>query len=89
MQTNYLFNGIKEYATFKKFSYLLEMENKDAQKRLKILKFFDKYGLEATMEALAVSRRTLYGRKATLRKNKHNVISLNPKHITPRYAASS
>ena len=60
MQTDYLFNGIKGYATFKKFSYLLEMENKEAQKRLKILKFFDKYGLEATIEAFDISRRTLY-----------------------------
>ena len=85
MQTDYLFNGIKGYATFKKFSYLLEMENKEAQKRLKILKFFDKYGLEATIEAFDISRRTLYRWKATLTKNKNNIISLNPKSTKPKH----
>ena len=85
MQTDYLFNGLKGYASVKRFSYLFDMENKEAQKRLKILKFFDKYGLEATMEAFGVSRRTLYRWKATLTKNKNNIISLNPKSTQPKH----
>ena len=35
------------------------METDVAQKRLKILKFFDKYGLQATLEAFDISKRTL------------------------------
>jgi len=84
MQTDYLFNGIRGYARVKRFSYLFEMENKEAHKRLKILKFFDNYGLEATMEAFNVSRRTLYRWKQTLKKNKGDTISLNPKSTKPK-----
>jgi transposase len=84
MQTDYLFNGLKGYSTFKKFSYLLEMENSEAQKRLKILKFFDKYGLEATIEAFSVSRRTLYRWKAKYKENKNDITSLNPKSTKPK-----
>lgn len=84
MQTDYLFNGIRGYSKFKRFSYLFEMENTEATKRLKIIKFFDKYGLEATIEAFAVSRRTIYRYKATFKKNKENISSLNPKSTAPK-----
>lgn len=84
MQTDYLFNGIRGYASVKRFSYLFNMENKKAQKRLKILNFFDKYGLEATKEAFGISRRTLYRWRATLIKNKNNITSLNPKSTKPK-----
>lgn len=40
------------------------MENNEAKRRLKILKFYDKYGLDATIEAFEVSRRTIYRWKA-------------------------
>ena len=85
MQTDYLFNGLRGYTRVKRFSYLFEMENKEAQKRLKIIKFFDKYGLEATIEAFDISRRTLYRWKSTLTKNKNNVSSLNPKSTKPKH----
>ena len=75
MQTDYLFNATRGYARFKRFSYLFEMENTEANKRLKIIKFYDKYGLEATIEAFNVSRRTIYRWKTTLKRNKGNTIS--------------
>jgi len=84
MQTDYLWNGIRGYARVRKFSYLFDMENKEANKRLKILKFFDKYGLEATIEAFSVSRRTLYRWKKTYKKNKGDILSLNPKSTQPK-----
>jgi len=55
MQTDYLFNGIRGYSRFKRFSYLLEMENTEANKRLKSIKFFDKYGLEAPIDGLHIN----------------------------------
>ena len=84
MQTDYLFNGLRGYARFRRFSYLLEMENTEANKRLKIIKFFDKYGLAATIEAFNVSRRTIYRYKATFKKSKENISSLNPKSTAPK-----
>jgi transposase InsO family protein len=84
MQTDYLFNGIRGYSRFKRFSYLFEMENIEATKRLKIIKFFEKYGLDATIEAFGVSRRTIYRYKATFKKNK-NISSLNPKSTAPKH----
>jgi transposase InsO family protein len=84
MQTDYLFNAIRGYARFKRFSYLFEMENTEANKRLKIIKFHDKYGLEATIEAFDVSRRTIYRWKTTLKRNKGNTISLTPKSTAPK-----
>lgn len=84
MQTDYLFNGIRGYSRFKRFSYLLEMENTEANKRLKIIKFFDKYGLEATKEAFNVSRRTIYRWKSTLKVNRGNTTALTPKSTAPK-----
>ena len=84
MQTDYLFNAIKGYSRFKRFSYLLEMENTEAKKRLKIIKFFDKYGLEATIEAFGVSRRTIYRWKSLLKKSKNNITSLTPQSTAPK-----
>ena len=84
MQTDYLFNGIKGYTTFRRFSYLWTMKTKEADRRYKILQFYDKYGLEATKEAFGVSRRTIYRWKATLKANKYEVKSLNPKSTKPK-----
>ncbi len=84
MQIDYLFNGIKGYARFKRFSYILEMENTEAKKRLKIIKFFDKYGLNATIEAFGVSRRTIYRYKATFKKSKEDISSLTLKSTVPK-----
>jgi len=82
MQTDYLFNGLKGYAFIKKFNYIFYMENNEANKRYKILKFFDKYGIDATIEAFDVSRRTIYRCKAKL---KHSgILSLKPKSCKPK-----
>jgi len=85
MQTDYLFNGIRGYAGLKRFSYLFNMENTKANKRLKIVQFFDKYGLEATIEAFEISRRTLYRWKSALKKSKEDILSLNPKSTKPKH----
>ena len=84
MQTDYLFNGIKGYAYIKRFSYLFEMENKEVNKRYKILQFFDKYGLDATIEAFAVSRRTIYRWKAKLKEGNNQINSLSSKSTKPK-----
>jgi DNA invertase Pin-like site-specific DNA recombinase len=76
MQTDYYFHGLKGYARLKKFSYLFEMTTDEASKRYKIIKFYDKYGLEATKEAFNISRRTIYRWKAKLKNNKNEMITM-------------
>ena len=55
-----------------------------ALQRLKILKFWKKYGLEATQEAFGVSRRTLYRWKAKLEAAGGDPIALQPKKPIPK-----
>lgn len=55
------------------------MTPKDAQERLRILKFWERHGLSATQEAFGVSRRTLYRWKAALKAAGDNPAALIPK----------
>jgi len=84
MQIDYLFNAIQGYKYIKRFSYLFNMENKDINKRYKILKFFDKYGLNATKEAFNISRRTIYRWKLNYIKSNKDINSLKPKSTRPK-----
>lgn len=84
MQTDYLFHGIRGYTRFKRVSDLWEMTTKEAKERYRVIEFFDKYGLEATKEAFGVSRRTIYRWKASLKKGKGVITSLNPKSTKPK-----
>jgi transposase InsO family protein len=84
MQTDYLFHGLKGFKNFQRICYLWDMETDVAQKRLKILKFFDKYGLQATLEAFDISKRTLYRWRAIYKNSNEDILSLNPKSKTPK-----
>lgn len=59
------------------------MVHKDAAQRLKILRFFERYGVAATIEAFDVSRRTLYNWKANLAAEGGNVSVLVPGSTAP------
>ncbi|MEW5790958.1 MAG: helix-turn-helix domain-containing protein [Pseudomonadota bacterium] len=63
------------------------MTPKDAQARLRILRFFDKHGLAATRDAFGVSRRTLYRWKAQLAAGGDNPAALAAK--PPRRSAAA
>ncbi len=60
------------------------MTTKEANERYKILKFFEKYGLDATVEAFNVSRRTLYRWRAILTSNHNIPNALTPKSTKPK-----
>ena len=60
------------------------MITKQAKQRLKILKFWKKYGLKATKEAYSVSRSTLYEWWKTYQENNHRLSSLNPGSQAPK-----
>ena len=63
--------------------HLGEMTPKDAQHRLKILRFFEKHGLEATVDAFGVSRRTLYRWKKTFKEGGGNPAALTAQSSAP------
>ena len=54
------------------------------EKRLKIIKFFDKYGAEATREAFGVARSTVYLWKKKLKDAGGKLIALVPKSKAPK-----
>ena len=82
MQIDYLFYGVKGFRKFKELGYILEMLKPNANERLKILKFYDKFGLNATLEAFGISPRTLYRWKNIYEKK--GVLALNPKSTKPK-----
>jgi len=55
-----------------------------AQYRLKVPRFWKKYGLEATKEAFGVSRCTLYRRQLRLRASRGDLMALKPQKPIPR-----
>ena len=59
----------------------------NANERLKVLGFYDKFGLTATLEAFDISKRTLYRRQSAYKKK--GVLALNPKSTKPKNSRSS
>jgi transposase-like protein len=55
------------------------MVSEKAQHRYRTLQFWEKYGLEATIEAFKVKRRTLYNWRKQLREGNEDIGSLNEK----------
>jgi len=55
----------------------------EAKRRVKILSFWDKHGLDAATEAFGVKRRTLYAWKAALKQGQGRLEALNPRSKRP------
>lgn len=66
--------------------YLWGTTPKDAGRRLEILRFWDKHGLVATMDAFAVSRHTLFRWKARSSADGGNPAALAAKSCGPKFA---
>ncbi|PZP57540.1 MAG: hypothetical protein DI596_09145, partial [Azospira oryzae] len=60
MQVHHVGYRIRGFYRVAKLGHLWEMTPKDAQERLRILRFWERHGLQATIDAFGVSRRTLY-----------------------------
>lgn len=84
MQIDYLFNGLKGHKRVLEICYRYEMRTNEANERYRILQFFEKYGVEATLEAFEISKRTLYRWQATLRDSAKDISSLNPQSTAPK-----
>lgn len=61
------------------------MVSEQASQRLKILVFWQEYGLAATHDAFDVSRRTLYGWRERYRQGAENVAALEPESRAPTH----
>ena len=87
MQTDYLFNWVRGYKRFAYYCYSYDMVNKEAERRYKILSFYEKYGLDATLEAFEISKRTLYRYKSLFKKG--GIKALEPKSKAPKHPRRS
>jgi putative transposase len=62
------------------------MRNKaEVERRIKILTFWKQHGLDATIDAFAVSRATLFRWQQVLASNQGNVVVLDPKSTAPKH----
>jgi transposase InsO family protein len=59
-------------------------DQKEAERRVKILDFWKEHGLEATQDAFDVSRRTLYRWQAVLQKTQGQLQALDRKSTAPK-----
>ncbi len=85
MQVRRLFHGVKGAARLAKYASLWEHAMTDeANRRINILSFWEKHGLQATLDAFSTKRRTLFLWKATLKKAQGDVEALNPRSKRPR-----
>lgn len=66
MRIEHIGYGIGGFYLIAKLGYLWFMISKDAQRRLQILRFWEKHGWVPTVDAFEVSRPTLYRWKKTL-----------------------
>ena len=89
MQTDYLFHGIRGFERFAYYCYRYDMVSKEANKRYKIVLFYEKFGLEATLQAFEISKRTLYRYKSLFKKAKNKIEALEPKSKAPKHKRKS
>ena len=83
MRIRKVYHRLRGCEAFAGYALRWAMVHKDAEKRLSILKFFERHGLAATLEAFEISRRTLYGWRAQLRSQGGNVAALTPISTAP------
>ena len=77
--------GIRGFARLSDYGLrFLAMVSEKAQYRYGVLRFWEKYGLDATIEAFKIKRRTLYHWQRQLRTAGEDPEALNEKSRAPR-----
>jgi transposase InsO family protein len=81
-----IFSRIKGYEEVKEMLKSLKRFSKDeiAQKRLKIIEFYDLHGEKITREAFGVGRDTIWIWKKRLKDNRYSISSLIPTSTVPK-----
>ncbi len=87
MQTDYLFHGVRGFERFAYYCYGYDMASKEAERRYKIVFFYEKYGLDATLEAFEISKRTVYRYRSLFKKG--GIRALEPKSKAPKHPRES
>ena len=84
-RTSFLFKGLIGYRKFMQFTYDLTqyLNHPEVAEKLKILIFFDKYGLATTKDAFSVSRATLFLWKKKIRNCNGSLLGLINKSRRP------
>jgi len=84
MRLRNIFHDFKGFDRVYDYSYRINhMITDTAQKRLEIIEFFNKYGLEATKDAYKMSKATIYKWRKKYLSNDKDVVSLNIKSTKP------
>ena len=89
MQVQHIGYGIRGFYRVAHLGHLWEMTPKDAQQRLRILHFWERHGLAATIDAFGVSKRTLYRWRQKLRQAGGNPAALAAKSCRPHQVRHS
>ena len=84
MQVHHVGYGVRGFYRIARLGHLWEMTPKDAQRRLTILGFWGRHGLEATRDAFGVSRRTLFRWNKALREAGGNPAALAKRSCAPK-----
>jgi transposase InsO family protein len=84
MQIRPIVQRVKGFYRLADYALRWGMIAPDAQRRLAILDFWRRHGIEATREAFRLSRRTLYGWRAKLKAEAGNVAALVPGSTAPK-----
>lgn len=85
MKIQSIYRGVKGFVTvYNRAVRYRYMITEQAKQRYKILIHWQKYGLDSTLDAFSVKRRTLFNWNGLLRKGGGKVESLNPKKRTPK-----
>ncbi|WP_027327324.1 helix-turn-helix domain-containing protein [Helicobacter pametensis] len=82
MQTFFIAGGIKTYQSVEKYIEDWDNAGEVAKYRYRVLCFYDKHGLDATLDAFNISRRTLFRWRAKLKYTKR-VVALKPRSSRP------
>src|SRR3972149_11201493 len=81
----FLFKGIWGYRKFMKISYDLSqyINHPEVQQKIRILSFFEKYGLSTTRDAFKIGRSTIFLWKRKIKEGNGSLISLINKSKKP------
>ena len=84
MQTFFIYKGVRGYHRVMQMAdYANHPQRGEIERRLKIMKFFDKHGDEATREAFGTARSTVYLWKKKLKDGGGKLIALAPRSRAP------
>ena len=84
-KTHFLFKGVYGYRRFMKIAYDLTTYTKhpEVEEKIKILTFFDKYGLSTTKDAYSVGRSTIFWWKKKIKDGNGSLLGLINKSTKP------